>query len=95
MKGRTAMKVKKILNNNALVVKDGGEEKIVLGSGIAFQKKKNDIVDRSKIEKIFVMKDSTEYRQFEEILKTLPERSYSGGGGHYFSCGKRARDQNQ
>ncbi|MPQ26878.1 PRD domain-containing protein [Bacillus paralicheniformis] len=67
------MKVKKILNNNALVVKDRGEEKIVLGSGIAFQKKKNDIVDRSKIEKIFVMKDSSEYRQFEEILKTLPE----------------------
>ncbi|GIN68784.1 PRD domain-containing protein [Bacillus sonorensis] len=67
------MKIKKILNNNALVVKDHDEEKIVLGSGIAFQKKKNDIVDRSKIEKIFVMKDSTEYRQFEKILKTLPE----------------------
>ncbi|MEC1262736.1 PRD domain-containing protein [Bacillus swezeyi] len=67
------MKIKKILNNNALVVKDHDEEKIVLGSGIAFQKKKNDIVDRSKIEKIFVMKDSSEYRQFEEILKTLPE----------------------
>ena len=67
------MKIKKILNNNALVVKDHDEEKIVLGSGIAFHKKKNDIVDRSKIEKIFVMKDSTEYRQFEKILKTLPE----------------------
>lgn len=34
------MKVKKILNNNALVVKDRGEEKIVLGSGIAFQKRR-------------------------------------------------------
>lgn len=67
------MKIKKILNNNALVVKDRDEEKIVLGSGIAFQKKKNDVVDRSKIEKIFVKKDSTEYLQFENILKTLPE----------------------
>ncbi|KKB73556.1 MULTISPECIES: PRD domain-containing protein [Bacillus] len=67
------MKIKKILNNNALVVKDRDEEKIVLGSGIAFQKKKNDVVDRSKIEKIFVKKDSTEYRQFKNILKTLPE----------------------
>ncbi|HTG69409.1 MAG TPA: PRD domain-containing protein [Candidatus Udaeobacter sp.] len=67
------MKINKILNNNAIVVKDWEGEKIVLGSGIAFQKGKNDPVDQSRIEKIFVMKDHTKHQQFEEILSTLPE----------------------
>ncbi|XEC93545.1 PRD domain-containing protein [Paenibacillus tarimensis] len=67
------MKINKILNNNAVVIKDGNEEKIVMGSGIAFQKKKNDPIDRSRIEKIFVMKDESKHRKFEEILATLPE----------------------
>ncbi|RCW51678.1 PRD domain-containing protein [Paenibacillus prosopidis] len=67
------MKINKILNNNAIVVKDSEGEKIVLGSGIAFQKKKNDPVDQTRIEKIFVMKDHTKHQQFEEILLTLPE----------------------
>ncbi|QYR22381.1 PRD domain-containing protein [Paenibacillus sp. sptzw28] len=67
------MKINKILNNNAIVIKDWDGEKIVMGSGIAFQKKKNDPVDQSRIEKIFVMKDQTKHQQFEEILSTLPE----------------------
>lgn len=67
------MKINKILNNNAIVVKDWEGEKIVLGSGIAFQKKKNDPVDQTRIEKIFVMKDHTKHQQFEEILSILPE----------------------
>ncbi|WGV59431.1 PRD domain-containing protein [Brevibacillus brevis] len=67
------MKIKKILNNNAVVVQDHGEEKIVMGLGIAFQKKKNDLVDISKIEKVFVMNGWQEYGKFEEILITLPE----------------------
>lgn len=67
------MKIKKILNNNTVVVSDRGEEKIVLGLGIAFQKKKNDPVIQSRIEKIFVMKDRSEYEKFEEIVTTLPE----------------------
>jgi beta-glucoside operon transcriptional antiterminator len=67
------MKINKILNNNAIVVKDWEGEKIVFGSGIAFQKKKNDPVDQTRIEKIFVMKDHTKHQQFEEILSTLPE----------------------
>ncbi len=52
------MKINKIINNNAVVVKDRNEEKIVLGEGIGFQKKKNDPVDQSKIEKVFVREKS-------------------------------------
>jgi beta-glucoside operon transcriptional antiterminator len=67
------VKINKILNNNAIVVKGPDGEKIVMGSGIAFQKQKNDPVDPSRIEKIFVMSDLTKHRQLEEILSTLPE----------------------
>ncbi|WP_134686961.1 PRD domain-containing protein [Brevibacillus migulae] len=67
------MKIKKILNNNAVVVSDQGEEKIILGLAIAFQKRKNDLIDRTKIEKVFVTTGWSEHEKFEEILSTLPE----------------------
>lgn len=67
------MKIKKILNNNAVVVNDLGEEKIVMGSGIAFQKRKNDIIDPSLVEKVFIMDDPDQYGHLQEMLGTLPE----------------------
>lgn len=66
------MRIKKVLNNNAVVVKNGGEEKIVMGLGIAFHKKANDPIDKTLIEKVFVMKDRSKYEQLEQILTTLP-----------------------
>ncbi|MDX5474156.1 MAG: PRD domain-containing protein [Bacillaceae bacterium] len=65
------MRISKILNNNAVVVKEDGQEKIVMGNGIGFQKGKNDIVPKNKVEKIFVMKDGND--KFQEMLATLPE----------------------
>lgn len=67
------MKIKKILNNNAVVVKDWDGEKIVMGEGVGFEKRKNDRVNQSKIDKVFVMKDPNEHKKFEEILQFLPE----------------------
>lgn len=67
------MKIKKVLNNSAVVVKDRDGEKIVMGEGIGFQKRKNDPVNQAKIDKVFVMKDPTEHQKFEEILQLLPE----------------------
>jgi beta-glucoside operon transcriptional antiterminator len=51
-------------------VKEDDQEKIVMGLGVGFQKRKNDMVDRSKIEKIFVMKEEND--KFQELLSTLP-----------------------
>ncbi|MGO4889541.1 PRD domain-containing protein [Anaerobacillus sp. MEB173] len=65
------MKINKVLNNNVVVVKDGKLERIVMGSGIAFGKRKNDIVPKDKIEKIFVMKEENE--RFQELIHKLPE----------------------
>lgn len=89
------MKIKRILNHNAIVVKDQNEEKILLGAGIAFNKKKNDIVDPSKIEKTFIRKDTPDYKQFEEILETLPEDHIQISEQIISHAEKRAEHQNQ
>lgn len=65
------MKIHKVLNNNAVVVKEEGIEKIVMGSGIAFQKGKNDVIDTGRIEKVFILKGEGE--KFQELLQTVPE----------------------
>ncbi|MFC7785583.1 MULTISPECIES: PRD domain-containing protein [unclassified Rossellomorea] len=66
------MRIFRILNNNAVVVVDGPQEKIVMGSGIAFQKKRNDIIPKNKIEKIFVLHEQSS-EKFQQLLATLPE----------------------
>ncbi|MCM2533891.1 PRD domain-containing protein [Neobacillus pocheonensis] len=68
------MKIKKILNNNAVVITDNHEEKIAIGAGIAFQKKKNDIINPSKIEKLFVMKEN---EKFQQLLLQIPEEHFT------------------
>ncbi|KAA6451094.1 PRD domain-containing protein [Bacillus swezeyi] len=65
------MKIYKVLNNNAAIIKEEGQEKIVMGPGIAFQKGKNDTILRNKVEKIFTIHEENE--KFKQILETLPE----------------------
>jgi beta-glucoside operon transcriptional antiterminator len=67
------MRIFRILNNNAVVVIDGPKEKIVMGNGIAFQNRKNDIIPKEKIEKIFVLHEQSS-EKFQQLLATLPEK---------------------
>ncbi|MGE6258507.1 PRD domain-containing protein [Heyndrickxia sporothermodurans] len=67
------MKISKILNNNAVVVMDDKQEKIAVGAGIAFGKKKNDVVNVSKIEKLFVMKEN---EKLQQLLNRIPEEHF-------------------
>lgn len=65
------MKIKKILNNNAALASDEkGNEIILTGRGICFQKKAGDELDESKIEKTFVMEKSNE--QFMQLVSEMP-----------------------
>lgn len=50
------MKVDRIYNNNVIQVQsEQGQEIIVMGRGIGFQKKVGDAIDTSLIEKTFVL----------------------------------------
>lgn len=64
------MKINKILNNNAVMVKEADKEKIVVGSGVGFQKRKNDLINPKAIEKIFILKEN---EKFEQLLMRIPE----------------------
>ena len=67
------VKIKKILNNNAVVVLDEGQEKIAIGAGVAFNKSKNDIVNQHTIEKLFVLKEN---QKLEQLLQRIPEEHF-------------------
>ncbi|MBF0777689.1 PRD domain-containing protein [Streptococcus cuniculi] len=61
------------LNNNAALVKnEQGEQSVVMGMGVAFQKKKGDIVTAHKIEKVFSIKTSESKDHFLMLLKDVP-----------------------
>lgn len=67
------MKIAKILNNNVVVVLDKNRnEQVVMGRGLAFQKKVGDALDDGKIEKIFSLQSDELVRRLGELLSQIP-----------------------
>lgn len=67
------MKIKKVFNNNVLLAEDDRQlEMILLGVGIAFQRKAGDDVDLSKVDKKFVMESDDTKQKFVELLRDVP-----------------------
>ncbi|MEG0284429.1 MAG: PRD domain-containing protein [Vagococcus sp.] len=66
------MIIKKILNNNVVISEnDRSEEIIVMGKGLAFQKKVGSEIDMDKVDKIFVSGAQTEVREIEKMIMTV------------------------
>ncbi|WP_088810260.1 MULTISPECIES: BglG family transcription antiterminator LicT [Listeria] len=66
------MEIIKILNNNVVVAEDGeAKEIVVMGRGLAFQKKVGDEVDETKIEKTFVMESHELSEKLSELLSEI------------------------
>ena len=67
------MRIRKILNNNVVIShqEDTGEEIVVMGKGIAFQKAGGDIIEKDKIEKVFTLKDEREADIYEQMIKEI------------------------
>ena len=59
-------------NNVALVQNELQQELIVVGSGIAFGKKKNDLVADDKVEKVFRLNTDESRENFMALLKNVP-----------------------
>ncbi|MDR0885248.1 MAG: PRD domain-containing protein [Clostridiales Family XIII bacterium] len=67
------MIIEKILNNNVVVIHDEkGLERIVMGCGIAFQKKCGDAVDSSAIDKVFQLSSQDANHHFQELIVDIP-----------------------
>ncbi len=67
------MKINKILNNNAVIsVNEHHQDVVVTGSGIAFQKKVGDIIEKRKIEKIFIVENNESQTRIQKLVDTIP-----------------------
>lgn len=67
------MKFIKSLNNNiAMVLDENGKESIAIGKGISFNRHKDDVIDKTMVEKVFVLKDKTSQTKLESIISQIP-----------------------
>ncbi|MGL4572786.1 MAG: BglG family transcription antiterminator LicT [Clostridium sp.] len=68
------MIINKILNNNVVTVLIKGEEAVVMGRGIGFQKKSGEVIEESKVEKVFKMQNEQSNEKLKQLmLQTPPE----------------------
>lgn len=64
--------VVKSFNNNILLVKDSGKEKILFQKGIGFGKRPGDLIEKGTVvEKVFIIEDEDNQRNFNEILERV------------------------
>lgn len=67
------MVIYKIFNNNTVIVKDeNGLEKILMGCGLGFKKKCGDVIEESKVDKVFVLSDPDVNNKFQEMMAYIP-----------------------
>lgn len=67
------MKIKKILNNNLVLARDSqGNEVIVKGKGIGFNKQRFDTIEPDIIEKIFTPEDKNKSKELQSFLTSIP-----------------------
>ncbi|MDA1478257.1 BglG family transcription antiterminator LicT [Bacillus changyiensis] len=67
------MKIAKVYNNNVISAFDEkNEELVVMGRGLAFQKKSGDLVEEAKIEKVFELKNNDISEKFKTLLYEVP-----------------------
>lgn len=66
------MKILKVINNNVVsAFNEQGQEVVITGKGVGFQKKQGDTIDPEQIEKIFRL-DDDDTNEFEAIIKDIP-----------------------
>lgn len=64
--------IKQLNNNVAIVRNNSGDQAVVMGGGVAFQKKKGDLIQEDKIEKVFTLKNEESEKNFSTLLKDVP-----------------------
>lgn len=71
------MIITKILNNNVIIVKDQkDQELIVMGKSLGFQNRVGNLIDESKIEKTYVLKDSNLNQNLVKLIEEIPQEHF-------------------
>lgn len=65
--------VEKVLNNNVLIARREDKEVVLIGRGIGFGQKRGASIQSDQVEKMFVMEDQQEQKQYQQLVKTVDE----------------------
>lgn len=69
------MKIVRVLNTNAVVSLDPyGREIIITGAGIGFKKKKGEELDKSRVEKIYCLKNAEDNYRLQQVVREISEK---------------------
>lgn len=66
------MKIAKVINNNVVSVIKNDTELVIMGRGIAFQKRPGEELDQNKIEKVFTLENKQTSENFQLLLREVP-----------------------
>lgn len=70
--GVRTLKIKKILNNNVVLSENkDAHEVVVMGKGLAFQKKIGEAIDTHKIEKVFTSRNNVFSEHFSQLMSEV------------------------
>ena len=69
------MKIVRVLNTTAVVSLDPcGREIIITGAGIGFKKKKGEELDKSRVEKIYCLKNAEDNYRLQQVVREISEK---------------------
>lgn len=67
------MKIKRVFNNNVLLAEDeAGCEKMLLGKGIGFGKKINDMINLDQVDKVYILETENNSKNLQELANNIP-----------------------
>lgn len=66
------MQILRIFNNNVVLARRGSEDVVVTGRGVAFGAKKGDLLDESKVQRVFVPADGRDPDHSGEMIAGFP-----------------------
>lgn len=67
------MVIHKILNNNVVtIIDENNKEAVVMGRGIAFQKKRGDEIEEEKVEKVFILENKSINDKLLTLINDIP-----------------------
>lgn len=69
------MKIQKVINNNVVsCVDDSGVESVAMGKGLGFCSRPGNLLDQSKVEKIFRLESQSETNRLKDLFASVSEK---------------------
>jgi beta-glucoside operon transcriptional antiterminator len=66
------VKIDRILNNNAVISTKEEQEVIIIGRGLAFNKRVGDVIEKHQIDKIFTLENEDTMKKFKTLIADMP-----------------------